>query len=86
MKEIRKVIDDPKAPERLRGKEVVIVLDEVKHTLDFSVEVPDDLTAQEQGYLDWSIGEYTDALRERFPFIGDRKRSGVVNPNPEGRT
>lgn len=66
-------IADPKAPERLRGLRIKIVLCEKTHSLTFEAEVPDELTKQENGYLSWSIGEYVDSLREKFPWISYNK-------------
>ena len=65
----RKTIDDPRAPPRLRGKVIEITVNETDHQLQFRVDVPDDLTAQEKGYLDWSIGEYVEWLRKRMPDV-----------------
>jgi hypothetical protein len=77
MKPITKTIDDPNAPARLRGKAVTILLDPASRTLAFEVDMPDDPTPNEIGYVEWSVGEYLDALRPQFPFIGE-KRSGVL--------
>lgn len=70
MTPITKTIDDPRAPERLRGKTVTLLIDEVGRTLSFEVDLPDDATPDEIGYFKWSVGEFVDGLRERFPFIG----------------
>ena len=66
-------IDDPKAPERLRGKKITVTLNRVTRKLTFEVsDVPDDMTANEHGYIDWSVGELVDSLRKQFPgVIGD---------------
>lgn len=73
-----KVIDDPKAPERLRGRAITAIItrptSNAKGSLQFQIELPDDMTGQEKGYVDWLIGEYVDHLREKFPrLIGDRR-------------
>ncbi len=73
-----KVIDEPNAPARLVGKVIKVMIDEVTDKMTFKVEVPDDITAQEKGYLDWFIGEFVDRLKEEVPgMIGD-KTSAVV--------
>ncbi len=75
-RETAMTITDPHAPSRLRGRIVHASLDDITHKLDFKCEVPDDLTANERGYLSWSIGELVDTLKEQFPdMIGNKTES-----------
>lgn len=56
------VIDDPKAPERLRGKVITATIIEGK-SMDFEFQGPDDATPNEIGYFKWFIGELVDKLK-----------------------
>jgi hypothetical protein len=68
---VRKVIDDPNAPERLRGKVVEAWIDEEQHNLCFQVDLPGDATPNELAYFKYSVGEIADQLRKKFPFVGE---------------
>jgi len=57
------IIDDPKAPDRLKGLEVKAILTEKR--LDFEVDMPDDPTPNELGYMRWFTGELVDKIQEQ---------------------
>ena len=67
--EFVRVIDDPKAPERLRGQTITVTVDRRTRKLEFNTQVPDDATPQEIGYLKWFIGEFVDKLKENQPGV-----------------
>lgn len=69
-----KVIDAPNVPPRLKGRAVVVTVDEGKHEMTVSVDMPDDPTPNEIGYVRWSVGEFVDGLRRKLPgMIGDAR-------------
>ena len=70
MEPVVMTIDDPKAPERLIGRKVTATVDEVNKKLQYAIDMPDDPTPNEIGYVKLAIGEIVDRLRDKFPFIG----------------
>lgn len=73
--EFHRVIDDPNSPERLRGKTVTGVVDEVANRMNFLIDMPDDPTPNEIGYFKWFVGEFTDKLSESSG-VGMTRRDG----------
>lgn len=73
------IIDDPKAPERLRGRTITVTIDPQTHKLEFQCKIPDDATANERGYLSWAIGEMVDHLKDEFPEMVGEKTEKVVH-------
>ncbi len=57
------------APERLLGSLITATVFESK--LEFSIEMPSDPTAQEIGYVRWSVAEFVDDLKRRNPVLSD---------------
>jgi hypothetical protein len=51
------------APDRLRGKEVRVVLD---HKLRFEIDMPEDATPNELAYFRWFVGEKVAQLQEHL--------------------
>lgn len=62
MREFSRVIDDPNAPPRLRGKTVKVVLTDQK--IEFQIDLLDDMTPNEIGYFRWSVGEIVDKVEK----------------------
>lgn len=64
-----RTIDDPNAPERLKGLVVVATLVEgvPQGSLEFKIDMPDDPTPNEIGYFRWFIGETVDKLKAASP-------------------
>lgn len=58
-----RVIDDPNAPERLRGLEVQAVVTE--RAIDFEVDLPADVTPNELGYMRIFTSDLVDKIQER---------------------
>lgn len=81
--EYRYTIRDPNAPERLRGRTLIAVLVEgpTKGAFEFSIDMPDDPTKQEIGYVEWFIGETVEAVTKGTG-IEASKRASVLIPDP----
>lgn len=62
--EFQKTITDPNAPERLKGKTVTAILTE--KSLNFVIDLPEDLTPNEIGYFRLFTGEVADMLRDKL--------------------
>ena len=68
------VIKEDNAPERLRGKTITATVTESK--LEFSVNLEEEPTAQEAGYLKWFLGEMVDLMKKRL-----KEDSGIDSEN-----
>lgn len=62
-------IDDLNAPKRLYGLVVTAKLYETPNgaRLEFMVDMPDEPTGQEIGYMKWFLGEIVDKLKDLAP-------------------
>lgn len=78
------VMDDPDAPPRLRGKTLTIIVmdDPENHRLRFQMEVPGDWTPTELEYINQSVEKVVTRLRAKFPFIGERTGTGIIEAPP----
>ncbi len=76
-----KVIDDPRAPARLKGKTVHVSMTAAGMALRVN-DLPDDVTAQETGYIHCLAGEIVDALNREFPGILGEPVVSVVPQTP----
>lgn len=56
-------IDDPNAPERLKGKIITAFLNEKQ--LKFEMDMPDNPTPNEMGYFKWLIGEVVEDIQNK---------------------
>ena len=75
--EMAYVIKEDNAPARLKGLTITATITWGK--LEFRVNMPDDATAQEQGYIKWFIGEIVDKIDNEVPgFIGEVCESGFL--------
>lgn len=57
----RTTITAATAPPRLRG--LVITATLARGRMEFAIDLPDDPTAQETGFVRWTVGEFMDHIR-----------------------
>lgn len=76
------VMDDPDAPPRLRGKKLTIIIDPDNRRLRFQMEIANDWTPTELEYINQSVEKVVTRLRAKFPFIGNRTGTGIIEAPP----
>lgn len=71
------LIDNPNAPERLRGKIIKAILTPEK--LDFALDFPENPTPNEIGYFKWFVGELADELQNKTKIKLTKRESNEIN-------